>query len=156
MSFKTDYLCIDLDSNGCITSIYDITNDAEYFSSGDCAPLLRIASGDGIQEPEDMTFTPETNSLQLHYRKDVIAQIAVNIKPTHITFELKSLTGEDARLVMWGGYPTTIDQTVGETIGVVRDDQFAFGIQTLNIQTIGGRPRRTASSSIRLRGDAMF
>ena len=72
---------------------------------------------------------------------DITARVKVSIKPTYLTFEMKSIEGTDAALVMWGPYPTTINQTIGETIGVVRNDDFAFGIQTLYIQTIGGRPR---------------
>lgn len=138
--FETDYLSIDLDNNGCITSIYDIANDMEYIAPGKRAPLFRLVSGDEIQIPKDMTYISETNALQLQYGS-ITAQIEVNVKPTHITFELKSLENAEVALVMWGEYPVTIDQTIGETIGVVQNDQFAFGIQTLNIHTIGGRPR---------------
>ena len=41
----------------------------------------------------------------------------------------------------------TIDQTIGETIGVVRDDHFAIGIQALNIKTTGGARGTDAGSA---------
>jgi hypothetical protein len=45
-------------------------------------------------------------------------------------------------LVVWGPYATTISDTIGETVGVVRDSEFAVGIQALNIKTLGGYPWR--------------
>lgn len=49
---------------------------------------------------------------------------------------------EKVNAVYWGPYPTTINQTIGEVIGVVRDGQFAIGIQALNPKTIGGMLKR--------------
>jgi len=43
-------------------------------------------------------------------------------------------------LVTWGPYLTTIGEIIGETVGVVRDDDFALGIQALNLKTLGGYP----------------
>ncbi|MGW8267498.1 MAG: hypothetical protein ACWGSQ_14115, partial [Longimicrobiales bacterium] len=43
-------------------------------------------------------------------------------------------------LALWGPYPTTIGETIGETVGVVREGGFAMGIQALNPRTLGGYP----------------
>ena len=43
-------------------------------------------------------------------------------------------------LVLWGPFPTSIGDTVGEVVGVVRNKDFAIGIQALNIKTLGGYP----------------
>jgi hypothetical protein len=43
-------------------------------------------------------------------------------------------------LVVWGPIPTTISKTIGETVGVVRGEEFALGIQALNTKTLGGYP----------------
>jgi hypothetical protein len=43
-------------------------------------------------------------------------------------------------LILWGPYPTTIRDTIGEVVGVVRNKDFAIGIQALNIKTLGGYP----------------
>jgi len=42
--------------------------------------------------------------------------------------------------VLWGSFAITINKTVGEIIGVVRNDDFAIGLQALNLKTIGGYP----------------
>ena len=139
--FETDHLRIDLNSSGQIISIFDLTYNVEYLPPEQPAPLLRIVVDDDVQSPTAMIYDQETSFLELRFGSDdVIAQIQVSVKPTHLTFELISIHGADTALVMWGPYPTTISRTVGETVGVVRDDNFAFGVQTLNIQTIGGRP----------------
>jgi len=44
------------------------------------------------------------------------------------------------RLAIWGPYPTTVRETIGETVGVVRGEGFAMGIQALNPRTLGGYP----------------
>lgn len=46
----------------------------------------------------------------------------------------------DVELAIWGPYPTTIRETIGETVGVVRGGGFAMGIQALNPRTLGGYP----------------
>jgi len=43
-------------------------------------------------------------------------------------------------LVVWGPYPTAISNIIGETVGVVRDKEFAVGLQALNAKTLGGYP----------------
>ena len=60
-------------------------------------------------------------------------------KDSHLTFELLSLTNhESVDLILWGPYPTTINKIIGETVGVVRGEDYAIGIQSLNIKTLGG------------------
>ena len=62
-------------------------------------------------------------------------------KDSHLTFELLSLTNhESVDLILWGPYPTTINKIIGETVGVVRGEDYAIGIQSLNIKTLGGYP----------------
>jgi len=41
-----------------------------------------------------------------------------------------------------GTIPNTIGDIIGEVIGVVRDGEFAIGIQALNVKTLGGYPTR--------------
>ena len=67
--------------------------------------------------------------------------LKVESKPTHVVFELVEVQPTNrVELVVWGPYPTTIGSIIGETVGVVRDDEFAVGIQALNAKTLGGYP----------------
>ncbi|MEN8126504.1 MAG: hypothetical protein ABFR90_01730 [Planctomycetota bacterium] len=38
--------------------------------------------------------------------------------------------------VQWGPIATDINQTVGEVIGVLRNDQYAIGLQVLNVKPL--------------------
>jgi len=141
-SFRTENLTININSDGQVDSIYDIAQEKQYFPDGQSAPLLSIAIGEKVVRPKSMVYNEALGQIKLHYGDTgIIATIKVCIKPTHVTFELESVEGAELTVVMWGPYPTTISQTIGESVGVVRDDKFAFGIQTLNIHTLGGRPK---------------
>jgi len=52
----------------------------------------------------------------------------------------KATESADVDLAIWGPYPTTLGDTIGETVGVVRGGGFAMGIQALNPKTLGGYP----------------
>ena len=140
LNFQTDNLLIGLNEKGQIESIYDLLQKKEYFPEGQTASLLSIAIDNTVESPKMMIYDGASKQLRLIYKTDVVATIQVDIKSTHIIFELKSVEGANPDIVTWGPYPTIISQTIGEVVGVVRDDKFAFGIQALNIHTIGGRP----------------
>ena len=79
--------------------------------------------------------------LYLQFEGERTAQIKVMEKKSYITFELLALTkAEEVDLILWGPYSTSINKIIGETIGVVRGETFALGIQSLNLKTLGGYP----------------
>ena len=80
--------------------------------------------------------------MTLHYDAAAArAVVAVRTKPTHVTFELIGLqSAKHVELVLWGPYPIRIGDVIGEVVGVVRDREFAVGIQALNVKTLGGYP----------------
>jgi hypothetical protein len=81
------------------------------------------------------------NTLSLKYKNGIEANIKIEQKISHITFELLSLTSNEmVELITWGPFPTTINKIIGETVGVVRGEEYAVGIQALNIKTLGGYP----------------
>jgi hypothetical protein len=83
----------------------------------------------------------EGHLLFLGFNGDLEAVIKLEEKTTHTTFELVSLSNMDSvDLVIWGPYSTTINHIIGETVGVVRSEDYAIGIQSLNIKTLGGYP----------------
>jgi len=77
----------------------------------------------------------ENEILSVQFDENVEAKIKVEEKPTHITFELLEFNSpEKVDLIVWGPIPTTIKKIIGETVGVVRGNEFAIGIQALNIK----------------------
>ncbi len=71
----------------------------------------------------------------------ITAKIKAETKKSYLTFELLELSDTvKVDLVLWGPFKTNIKETIGESIGVVRDSSFAIGIQALNPRTLGGYP----------------
>ncbi|MFE4414915.1 hypothetical protein [Streptomyces sp. NPDC056821] len=63
---------------------------------------------------------------------------------TYATLEVVGLDaapGVDVRTLLWGPLITSVTDTVGEAVGVVRDSGFALGITPLNDKTVGGWPK---------------
>lgn len=135
-------LQLTLGSNGQITKLIDVKTKTDYFPEGESASLMSIRVNSEFEQPSSMVFDQESNEITLKYEKNgVTAVVSVIEKPTHLVLELISITPpEKVELVLWGPYPTRISQTVGETVGVVRNEDFAIGIQALNIKTLGGYP----------------
>lgn len=106
------------------------------------APLLTIQVDGQNYQPSNMVWNEEKQQVQLNYPEPQV-QILVNVlnKVTHIVFEVAAIDQDDkVELVIWGPFPTTINRTIGEIVGVVRDHEYAIGIQTLNPKTIAGYP----------------
>ncbi len=140
ITWTTSGLKISINDKGFITSIYDLSNNKEYLPAGSIVPLLGIRCNGGIENPA--LLKNKGNELTLTYEKNkVSARILVVSRPGYLTFELIDISPfEKVELVIWGPYPTTISETIGESVGVVRNTEFAFGIQALNVKTLGGYP----------------
>jgi hypothetical protein len=53
--------------------------------------------------------------------------------------EVSEITPEEkVDIVLWGPYPTIIKEIIGDIVGVVRNSEYAIGIQSLNTKTLGG------------------
>ncbi len=135
-------LQLTLGSNGQITNLVDSKKHTDYFPEGESASLMSIRVNSEFERPSSLVFNHESNEITLYYKNnDVQAVVNVEEKDSHLVLELISIfPQEKVELVLWGPYPTTINQTVGETVGVVRNEDFAVGIQALNIKTLGGYP----------------
>lgn len=140
ISYETSYFKMEIDEKGYIVSIYDKLKNTEYLPGAQNAPLLSIRCNGEIEQPS--LLKQKNNKLILLFGKNKVeAQINTVVKPDYISFELSGITHpEIIELVVWGPYPTTIRETIGECVGVVRNKQFAIGIQSLNVKTLGGYP----------------
>lgn len=140
ISYETASFKIDIDEKGCIVSMIDKLNNTDYLPGGQIAPLLSIRIDKIIENPTRLI--QKNNLLMLSFAgSHVEAHVKVTTKSGYITFELIGITRADqVELIIWGPYPTTIRETIGECVGVVRNKQFALGIQSLNAKTLGGYP----------------
>jgi len=141
---RTDWFSVTINNSGEFSSFVDHVTGTAYLPEGGRAPILTVRVDGRDVLPTGLIWRKGGASFALSYGEvDVSAEVAVVIKPTHLTFELVAVTPKTAvHLVSWGPYSTTIRETIGETVGVVRNSTFAIGIQALNAKTLGGIPSR--------------
>ena len=125
---------------GYLRSFEDRLSGRSYLAPGQPAPLLSIRVDGELLQPDSMERRGPV--ITLYYdRAGARVGIRAQARAVHFTFEVVSVASERrVELVVWGPYPTTIGEHVGDTVGVVRDGAFAMGIQALNPKTLGGFP----------------
>jgi hypothetical protein len=140
MTLKTRTATFSMDASGAFCAI--TANGRNYLAPGQPAPLLSLRVAGEWHGVNRAAWNAAGKTLTLDY--DAIgatAVVAVRAKPAHVTFELTGLhAAQPVELALWGPYPVTIGDLVGEVVGVVRDSEFAVGIQALNVKTLGGYP----------------
>lgn len=140
ITIETQWFRLGFSEQGFVTTLYDKTNNKEYLPADKNAALLSIRVNGTIEKPQQLRKKEDYFMLSFPENK-VEVRIGVQVKQDYITFELISITPyENVELVIWGPFPTTISETVGECVGVVRNKEFAIGIQALNVKTLGGYP----------------
>lgn len=140
ITWTTSGLRMGVNDKGFVTSLYDVINNKEYIPSGGNSPLLTIRCNGETENPAILKSSG--NDLTLSFPKNKVeARISVGASADYLTFELTDIRPfEKVELVIWGPFPTTIRETIGECVGVVRNSEFALGIQALNVKTLGGYP----------------
>lgn len=148
VNLKTKQWSLQLDHAGKLTSMKSLALQKEYLVADKANALMSIKKDGNILAPTTCTWNAKNSELMLSYpQAGVEAKVKVQRNDQYISFELTQLTpAANVDLVLWGPYPVAIADTVGEVVGVVRNKEFAIGIQALNIKTLGGYP--TAESDI--------
>ena len=140
LELTTDTLHAHLDDTGHFTSLVDPRDGTDYLPADQAAPLARIRIEGAYLEPTAMRRTDGT--LHLEFANGALVTVTSAARSSHLRFEVRAVqTPEPIELVMWGPYPTTINGSIGETIGVVRGDRYALGVQGMNAKTLGGAAR---------------
>jgi hypothetical protein len=134
-------LGIHITEKGMIGAFSDLASGREYLPSGVPAPLLTLRVHGLDLAPSRAEFEERDSVLTLTYENGLAARVRIGVRPTHASFELVEIPDPmDVEVAIWGPYPTTIDGIIGETVGVVRGEEFAMGLQALNPKTLGGYP----------------
>jgi len=120
LTFGSRSLRIGLDSAGRLRSLYDLKHHKEYCAAGEPAPLLSLVVNGREIAATAAAYDEKRGRLQLSYGGGVNAIVRVATRPTHLTFELDSIAGASPTRINWGPVPTTIGETIGATVGVVR------------------------------------
>lgn len=141
MRFEAGSLCIEVGQNGCVTAM---TIAGKNYLPEIEVPFIRIIKDQKEYLPDQML---EDGSTMVF--KFATAQVNVVLEAKahaqYMTFEVKQIEGDSINSVIWGPYPSTINEIVGEIIGVVQGDGVAFGLQSLNIKTLTGWPEQFVS-----------
>jgi hypothetical protein len=138
---NTKFVTIGINNRGFITSIKDRSTHKEYCPAGKSSALLSLYKDDKYILPISATFNTLNKRLLLRYPNGSVAMLQTDEKEEYLRFKLVSLkprNGVDN--IVWGPYKTNISKTIGDVLGVVRDDDFAFGLLGLNDNTTSGPP----------------
>ena len=140
ITLNTEHLSLILKPNGKITGLQDQKSKINYLAEEIPSSLLSLRIDGKLCEPTSLTVSDDI-FLFKYGESGITAKIKAETKKSYLTFELLELSDTvKVDLVLWGPFRTNIKETVGETIGVVRDSSFAIGIQALNPRTLGGYP----------------
>ena len=141
LEFESNTLRISINQKGLIKNFVDKNTGNDYLAKNIFSPLLSIRIKQEMVLPLSANLDEENQIVLLSFSDNINAKIQVKSKETHLTFELIDISdSENIELIVWGPYPTTIKKIIGETIGVVRGEKYAVGIQALNMKTLGGYP----------------
>ena len=137
--FHTPTFEMHISEKGRVIKLTDPITGINHLAKDSIVSLMSIRVEGVIQNPKAAQLIKDI--LYLQFEGERTAQIKVIEKESYITFELQALTKvQEVDLIIWGPYSTTINKIIGETVGVVRGETFALGIQSLNLKTLGGYP----------------
>jgi hypothetical protein len=141
-TLSTSFADFVVNDQGSLAAIARKADGRNFLAPGQPAPLLSLRVGGNWHTPDRADWNAQTGQLTLHYRAaGASASLGATGKPTHTVLEIISVQPTSGvELALWGPYPTSIGNTVGETVGVVRDAEVALGLQALNAKTLGGYP----------------
>ena len=139
LELRTAFFKMSIDNKGSIIDFTNLKNNKNHLSKDTLTSLMSLRINNVVKNPRSARV--KNDSVFLTYNEKFEAIVKMTQKDSHLTFELLSLTNhESVDLILWGPYPTTINKIIGETVGVVRGEDYAIGIQSLNIKTLGGYP----------------
>jgi len=134
---ETSGLRVEVDGRGAIMKLVNRRTNSDYAVPGRPGFLVRVKAAGRELEPTGLRRGEET--LSFSFEGGIELRVQVAEKRDYLRLKLvKAVRPGLIEAVLWGPLNTTIGETVGEVVGVVRDAHFAIGIQTLNTKTCGG------------------
>ncbi|MDR3711486.1 MAG: hypothetical protein P4L51_01620 [Puia sp.] len=150
--FSTKDFSLTIDTRGWIMGIRSLPGGEDYVPKDHPGSLLQLVKGDRRIVSDSAGFGKDF--ILLFYPDHYTAKVKVSGRTDYLRFELVGLArrtgvvgpggtaagtddpGVDA--VLWGPFNTSLSDTIGNTVGIVRSAVFAIGLQTLNVKTTGG------------------
>lgn len=139
VALMADSFRMSIDGKGSVVELTDLKTSINHLAKDTSTFLMSLRIDEEVKVP--IAASKDDNIITLVFENEMEASVKVEEQPAYVTFELLSLTNKDAvDLIIWGPYFTTINKVIGETVGVVRGEEYAVGLQSLNIKTLGGYP----------------
>ena len=136
VTFNSESFRLGLNKKGCVTELTDIENQVNY-AADEIAFLVGVKLEGSHFDP--VGFKAQGEQLTYLFPEDLSVTLRVQNKGSYLRLELESVSDEQKiEALIWGPFLTTIGETVGEFVGVVRNQEYAIGIQALNVKTTGG------------------
>lgn len=130
-----------MDAKGQLVSI-QLKDGQELIDGSEVSTVLRVqnAFNTPYEVPKQVTWEPVDHGYLLHfgYEKSS-AEVLLSHRGPYIKMELLSLKGAPCRVISWGKIMVSMQGTIGEILGVMYNDQDAFGMMSLNLNTVGGK-----------------
>jgi hypothetical protein len=150
-TFNANGLMMILDDEGYINTMLVEGREIADYSSGKI-PLIRVKVDTAWLIPIEGIYYSNSNRLYLAYwieEKEELVEVVVAVeeKDDYLSFEVTEVNPDSlVNALVWGPYSVRMEETIGEIIGVVSGDSLAFGLQVLNVKTLGGFPLNTEGS----------
>ncbi|MGA0155202.1 MAG: hypothetical protein ACO3IX_04880, partial [Flavobacteriaceae bacterium] len=136
---QTEALTLALDHQGKITELTNRATGEQFLANEVASPLIQIKTQSGIQQP--IGLREELGLLHFEFEDELKVTLRAETKTNHLRFEVTAANRIEAiDWLAWGPISTRINLHIGETVGVVRGESYAIGIQSLNPKTLGGYP----------------
>jgi hypothetical protein len=137
--FKAGDLKIVIDNKGFFTDIINQKTKQNYLSKDTISPLVTLISQGKKFAPIISVYNKNNHIITLKYSSLLTIDVRISVKKTHLTFEIVKAEPKDKiEAIVWGPIPLNIKKSIGEIIGVVRNENVAIGLQVLNVKTDGG------------------
>jgi hypothetical protein len=133
--YNTSTFSLQLNDKGAVISIRG-NQTTEYAVAKDSAFLLQLVKSGGTIAPNKAEF--KKGLITLLYPGGYKAVVKTSTNKDYLRFELAEVS-DYIDAVVWGPLNNSIKDTIGNTVGVVRNRDFAFGLQCLNEKTTGGK-----------------
>ncbi len=156
VQFQTEFLEIEINRSGYITSLQNISVSppVEFSPVEKPSPIMRLYNQKEEQyfDPVSASFDDSENKLILSYQNGSEAVVLIESKDKYLKMSLLSLSNrQQIEGIQWGSIYTNISNLFGEIIGVARDTSdavnYAIGLLSLDENTIGGLSETIADAA---------
>lgn len=147
IEIQAGYLELELDRTGTVVGLEDVRTGVDHLAPGHAASLVSLVVDGKQQRPTTVDRSGPGGQMLTFRNKAAHWKIQVKLVSSrggYTTFEAVAVDapkGVDVQTLLWGPLATSISQTVGTSVGVVRDDDFAIGLRPLTDRTEGAWPQ---------------